>query len=241
LNGKRGVSEVLGYILLFGMVSIALTLVYIYAMPQIQSHQEYTSFKAMEDTISTIKTITELVAYNITPSKSINVRIENGILYVTNDINVTIETNPQNNPLNNTKLYALVYEIGNNKIILLVDTIFECFGNDCIVISRPRIMNLSGHAYLSFINISGSKALSGSGVLTFENNGSCVDSYTLNQVNLIFDAFDDDLARGLANALNRSLSDPNYSYKFTTQLNQKRLQINLPNTVVVSIHNVTVS
>jgi len=225
---NKGVSEVLGYILIFGMVTFALTIVYMNAMPQIQSQQEYACFKSMESTFMTLKTVSELVAFNITPSKTVNLRIDNGILYTTDKINVSIEGVTAN---------ALVYEIGSNRIILLADTIFECFGDDCIVISKPRASNVNGHAYVSLINFSGSFTLSGSGAITLSNNGSEVINLDRHSINITFNSENRNLANNLAEAFNTSLKEQGFS----TIHADNNVTIQNINGVIVCLHNVTVS
>lgn len=217
--GDRGVSEVLGYIIIFTMVAFAVSLAYVYAVPEIQKQQEYSLFKSMESAFLTFKTSSELVAFGITPSKVLNVKVENGVLYTTDEIKVTV---------NGLKSNALVYELGGNRIILLANTLFECFDNDCIAITKSTISKEGEYVYLTLINFQGNFALSGYGTISFKNNGSTMREFN-DGINITFDA--GNLSHSLAKAFQSKIG-------FGT-LNGNNVSIDAEK-VIVSIHNVTV-
>ncbi|WP_457548562.1 DUF7289 family protein [Archaeoglobus sp.] len=225
---RRGVSEVFGYILVFVMVTFALSLVYIQAMPQIQNQREYACLKSMESTFMTLKTVSELVAYNVTPSKTVNLRVDEGFLHTDDGTNVSV---------NGLTANSLVYEIGSNRIILLADTVFECFGDSCVVISKPKAFNISGYAYVSLINFSGVFGLSGSGVITLTNAGTTVSENGVTSINLTFHSDDPYISNSLAEAFGKALSENGFS----TSVSENNVTIYGIKKLTVCLHNVTVS
>ncbi len=165
---SKAVSEVLGYILVFGMVVMAVFIIYIQFYPEIQRQQDISVFKSMEDTFTVLKNVEELVAYGASPSKTISLRVERGIIYA--------KPNTQWNITVGGKKFTthgvITYEVRDMKILLENGAIIECFGKECIMMSKPRIIRKSGEIFLSLINIRGSLALSGFGQISLENNGS---------------------------------------------------------------------
>jgi hypothetical protein len=182
---SKAVSEILGYILVFGMIVVAVSLIYMQVYPELKRQQEISVFKAMEDLFTVLQGVERLVAYNVSQSKTVSLRIEEGDIYATRDfgcINISI-----NGSWHNCSYGAIVYEVGNSKIILENGAVIECFGDDCIMLSKPRMFNRSGNVFISIINASGRLAFTGFGQMTFENCGSKIVNKTTNaSVNITF-------------------------------------------------------
>ncbi len=217
MSRDKGVSEVLGYILVFTMVAFAVSLAYVYAIPQIQEQQEFSSFKSMESAFLILKTSSELVAFNITPSKVINLWVEKGVVHTSDRIRMILNTSDGNYTVN-----SLVYDLGGNKIILLADTLFECFGNDCIALTKPTVTNGS----MTVINFQGNFALSGHGAIAFKNNGSIVRE--VRGVNVTFDA----------GYLSSSIARAFYNEIKIGELSGNAIEIS--ENVTLAVHNVSV-
>ncbi len=182
-----GVSEVFGYILVFVMVSFLLSVIYLQAMPQLKSQEDYANFKVMEDNLMVLRDYIGLVAFNVTPSKVVNLNVNKGVVYLTPIATVYTSTE-------NYTISSLVYEIGNSRIYIFCGAVVECFGNSCIVISDPPFTK----DCIRLINLSGYLAFSGPHSLTLTNA-----NVTVLKVDWINFTFED---TALAQAWNDSLS-----------------------------------
>jgi len=185
---SKAVSEIFGYILLFGMVTTVVFLMYVQVYSELERQQEISVFKAMEDSFIVLQDVERLVAYNVSQSKTISLRVEKGILYAKRNfgsINISI-----NGTWHNCSYGAIIYEVGSSKIVLENGAMIECFGNDCIMLSKPRMFNRSGEIFISIINASGGLAFTGFERMMLENSGSKIISRTKNtNINIMFHSF----------------------------------------------------
>ncbi len=179
LNGKA-VSEILGYILVLSVVVATITVIYAAGMPAIRSQQDIAVFRSMENTFYVLQNVERLVAYNITPEKSVSVRVEEGSIAVIPDwgwINITIKQGPV--PPTTIKYGVIVYISKNNKAIILDNgAIIECYGDRCYMVSNPRILKWNNsttcNLYISVINVSGDLSFTGYKSITFKNTNSII-------------------------------------------------------------------
>lgn len=170
LNSKA-VSEILGFILIFSMIMMAVSLIYVQVYPEINKQQEYATLNSMENSFIIMQNIEYPVAYNILPTKTVNLRVEKGVIYaIPNFGNMSIIINGKNIRYS---YGVLVYEVGNSKILLENGAVIECFGDEgCICLSNPKIFRVSDEVFISLVNINGSMGLAGLGQITFKNDGS---------------------------------------------------------------------
>ena len=217
-----GVSEVFGYILVFVMVSFLLSVIYLQAMPQLKSQEDYANFKVMEDNLMVLRDYIGLVAFNVTPSKVVSLNVNKGVVYLTPIATVNISTKTKNY---NYTISGLAYEIGNSRIYILCGAVVECFGNSCIVISDPPFTK----DCIRLINLSGYLAFSGPHSLTLTNA-----NVTVLKVDWINFTFED---TALAQAWNDSLS----KIGLNAHLENNEKSVNVTFNGLLTYHEVNVS
>ncbi len=206
-----GVSEIYGYILLFGMIAFLLSVIYMEAMPRINDYENYANFKVMEGEFLVLKDIFLSASTNVTPEKVVNLNVKRGVVYTEKVGNISFDSK-------NYDVNALVYRMGNDRIYLVLGTVVECFGNDCIAVTKPPFLNGS-RSYVRIVNVSGSLAFSGLKQILIKNEGCSRSVKNVASVNI---TFEDD---GLLKAFKRSLD-------FNVQQNGKTLEISLKNGIV---------
>jgi len=193
-----GVSEIFGYILLFGMVTLLLSLIYIQAMPQIHKHEDYANMRSVEGIFMSLKDHVRMVAFNVTPSKVVSLRVNKGSVYTIEVANVTWKNSTD---VYSTNMSALVYELGSMKIYLFCSAVIECYGRECVVVANPPFVE----SYVPIVDLSGFVSFTGFQSLALKNNGTMLYD-NAEWVNFTFK----DL--GLAKAWNDSLRDIGFSF-----------------------------
>jgi len=162
---KKGVSEVIGYILTFSAVVTVVTIVYVGGMPLIKRTQENSVFQSMETAFFTIQSNVEKVALGQSPARTVKVRVSQGSLSLSNGswMNISWTGNPQGR---NFTYQSLVFMLGNRGIAYENGAVIEYFPNSSIIVSKPKIvfLNVSGkkYLYISIINVSGAFSKGGS-------------------------------------------------------------------------------
>ncbi len=192
LNGKA-VSEVLGYILVLSVVVATITVIYAAGMPAIRSQEDIAVFRSMENTFYVLQNVERLVAYNITPEKSVSVRVEGGSIAVVPDwgkITIVAWYGSSPHPTRGniifgpvTYSYGAIIYIGKNGRFLILENgaVIACYsGNRFLNLLDPRILSLY-HSnkldlYFSIINVTGALGFTGSKSIVFRNIGSSINN-----------------------------------------------------------------
>jgi hypothetical protein len=186
MKNRKAVSEIVGYILVLMAIVATITVIYSAGMPAIKSKQDLAVFKSVENTFYILQNVERLVAYNVTPTKSIGVRIEDGSFAVVPDwgyIRISVRYTPGHGlgvveVFNFSKRYgAVVYVKGDKAIILDNGAMIECHRSRCFVVSEPRFLKTADgylNLYFSLINVSGSVSFTGKRNVVFKNVGSTI-------------------------------------------------------------------
>lgn len=185
---SKAVSEVLGYILILSVVVATVTVIYAAGMPAIRSQEDLAVFRSMENTFYVLQNVERLVAYNITPVKSVSIRAEGGTIVVVPNwaiLKVEVFKGGGNSlAANYTYKYgAIVYLSRNGKAIILDNgAILECYGSRCFMVSYPRILRWNNSSacelYISLINVTGSLSFVGYKNILFRNINTHISTYT---------------------------------------------------------------
>ncbi len=216
-RGKVGVSEIYGYILVFVMVSFFLTLVYLQAMPQIRSYENYANMKVMEGEFIVLGDHISSIALGITEEKIVNLNVKKGVVYSDEIANVNFSGK-------SLKITGLVYSIDGMKLYLVFGAVVECFDNGCVVLTDPPFVNGS-KSYIQIINLTCDLAFTGMKSLSIEREN--VRIYNGSYVNITFK--DSKLKDAFARALD----------KFNYVSGNNYLNISL-NEGVITLYNVSI-
>ena len=151
---KKGVSEVIGYLLTFGIVVAVVAVIYASGMPIVDETKDKSAFQSMETSFMTLQGHTKKVAFGQSPLRTMKFNLIKGSIG-TNDnagiINVTIVGGPSYSfPFGNIE-----YTIGTRKVVYELGAVIESTPGGNIIISDPPIFNSSGDVFISVMNVSG--------------------------------------------------------------------------------------
>ncbi|MHC1579825.1 MAG: DUF7289 family protein [Candidatus Alkanophagales archaeon] len=164
-NMDKGVSEVIGYILMFSAVMTVVAVVYVGGMPLIEKTQEESVFQSMETVFFNIQSNIEKVALGQSPSRTIEVKVSEGSLFLSDGGWMRIDWGDGASTYSKNFTYqSLVFSLGGHEIAYENGAVIEAFPGS-IIVSKPKItsLNVDGEKYLyvSIINVSGAFSAGG--------------------------------------------------------------------------------
>lgn len=165
LSDKRGVSEVIGYILMFSVVMTVVAVVYVGGVPLIKKTQEESVFQSMETVFFNIQSNIEKVALGQSPSRTIKVKVSKGSLFLSDGSWMKISWSDGGSTYSENFTYqSLVFFLGGHEIVYENGAVVEAFPSS-IIVSKPKITSLnvngSKYLYISIINVSGAFSAGG--------------------------------------------------------------------------------
>ena len=159
----KGVSEVVGYLLVFSIVVTIVSVIYASGMPMVERTKETSAFQSMETAFVTLQSTMKKVAFAQSPVRTTTLNMHMGSISAhKNAGNITIETDVSSNT---TQFGSVEYVLGARRIRYENGAVIECSPGGTIIISDPLIyfMNTSGnaHLFISVINASGTFSAGG--------------------------------------------------------------------------------
>ncbi|MBP2031023.1 hypothetical protein J2755_001971 [Methanohalophilus levihalophilus] len=175
---ENAVSEVVGFILIFGMVILAIGIIYAFGYPMLQSNMETSVFESSEQSFIVIQSNMKAVAFEQSPVKTTKMKIQTATLAYSNESFIQID-------YNGTTIKKALGRIeliqDEKKIVYESGGVFKRYDRDSqVLVSNPHIFSTvaaSGENVVSvgIISLYGNAASSGGGgiiSLSMEHNTS---------------------------------------------------------------------
>jgi flagellin-like protein len=167
VKGKdKGVSEVVGYILTFSIVIVAVTLIYTSGMPMVEQTSETAALQSMETSFVSLQSNVKKVALDQSPVRTVKFNLVKGSIGAKKSpkagwLNITVDgTEHHNQSFGNIE-----YTIGTKKVIYENGAVIESTTGGNIIVSDPPIYftNYGGNknVFISVINVSGNFSAGG--------------------------------------------------------------------------------
>jgi hypothetical protein len=171
-----GISEVLGFSLVLGVVIVALSIVFAHTYSIVSDTKETIKFESMGQGFRKIQNIVEYTAYNKNPVKSIRLLINEGGIYISpgNEIRVSVESNNTTVYTFNDNAGLVEYMYQDSKVAFENGGVWMKYQNQVSMISQPRIfiykrtINNETVVFISLTLIQGSGSVSGRGFANLE-------------------------------------------------------------------------
>jgi hypothetical protein len=165
VKGKdKGVSEMVGYIIMFGIVIAAVTLIYTSGMPMVEQTSETAALQSMKTSFVSLQSNVKKVALDQSPVRTMKFNLIKG----------SIGAKPAENNVGNITVNGqtfqfgnIEYTIGSKKVIYENGAVIEYSTGGNIIISDPPIYftnysaDNSAHVIISVINVSGNFSAGG--------------------------------------------------------------------------------
>jgi hypothetical protein len=192
LKGNRedaAVAETLGFIYIFAIVILSMSMIYVLGFPALQKSMDDTVFESTEQNFIVLQSYMKMVGFDQVPVQSLKIRLQGSTLSVTQKSNLTIV---YNNGTPET-LYYVTGEIEFNKNVNVLTYenggVWKRYPDGRLMVSAPRIytgkINKTNITTIGVVVAHGQSFQSGSGisVLKMEHNDSNINKSS-NPVNV---------------------------------------------------------
>jgi hypothetical protein len=161
------VSEVVGFILIFGIVVLAIGFIYVAGYPTLQSSMDASIFENAEQSFVVLQSNMKMVSLNQVPVKNLILKLHDTTISTTSESDITIE-------YDNSTLYYPTGEIEyskDNKIITYENGgVWKKYPIGQVMVTHPYIytstMNNISITTISVVSINGNTSVSGRGIVT---------------------------------------------------------------------------
>jgi flagellin-like protein len=229
---KKGVSEVVGYLITFGIVVTVVGVIYSTGMPVVDDTKEKSAFLSMETSFMTLQSHVKKVAFGQSPLRTMKLNLILGSIG-TNDDAGSITVNGQSLQFGNIE-----YTIGTRKVVYELGAVIESTPGGSIIISDPPIFftNYSGNktVFISVINVSG--GFSAGGGMAEMHMGGPGGLYNVTSDTHVYNSSD------FVSSLDISISSTSYQAAWDRYLNDEFGGFTVTNCSLTLVsHDVTIS
>jgi flagellin-like protein len=229
---KKGVSEVVGYLITFGIVVTVVGVIYSTGMPVVDDTKEKSAFLSMETSFMTLQSHVKKVAFGQSPLRTMKLNLILGSIGTNDDagnIVVTVDGSPHNISFGNIE-----YTIDSRKVVYELGAVIESTPGGSIIISDPPIFNSSGDVFISVINVSG--GFSAGGGMAEMHMGGPGGLYNVTSDTHVYNSSD------FVSSLDISISSTSYQAAWDRYLNDEFGGSTVTNcTLTLVSHDVTIS
>lgn len=160
---NKGVSEVVGYLLVFSIVVTIVSVIYVSGMPVVEQTKETSAITSMETVFLTLQGNIKKVAVGQSPVRTMKLNLVKGTMSAHENAGTIIidkDASPVTIPFGNIE-----YTLGTRKLVYENGAVIESTPGGSIIVSEPPIFftNDSGnaHVFISLINVSGTFSAGG--------------------------------------------------------------------------------
>ena len=169
-RGDKAVSETVGFILLFGVVVIGMSFIYVSGYPILQSNMDSSIFQGAEQSFIVIQSDMKMVSFDQTPVKNMKLKLHSAGMWINNTPSMEISYNGTSThyPMGKIEYIkdkrSLAYE--NGAVMVQYDT------GSKIMLSDPRIYStvIGGDdiTTIGIVQVNGNSGSSGNAVITLK-------------------------------------------------------------------------
>ena len=183
-HNEEAVSEVIGFIFIFGIVILSMSTIYVLGFPALQKSMDDTVFESTEQNFIVLQSYMKMVGFDQVPMQSLKIRLQGATLSVTQKSNLTIEYDGK------TLTYVtgeIEYTKNDNYLTYENGGVWKRYPEGSLMVSTPRIytgkINGSNITTIGVVLAQGESFQSGSGIsiLKMEHNNSII----INPPNLV--------------------------------------------------------
>jgi len=190
LKSESAVSEVIGFILIFSIVMLAISAIYAVGYPTIQSSKENAQFRNMEQSFMVLQSNINTVAFDQAPVRTLKTSLGGGSLTVNSSKgHIKVEDSSTGTTWYDDTIGAIEYEKNGRSIAYEGGGVWKKYpAGSAIKVSEPRIsvQEVDGNrtVSVSIMNVSGDLSSVGGGGTASVTVRSIPSTYSLNITSL---------------------------------------------------------
>lgn len=185
IQKDSAVSETMGFIYIFAIVILSMSLVYAVGYPVLQSSMDSSVFENTEQSFLVLQSSMKMVAFNQAPVKNLKIKLYGSALSILNNSNITVkyDSNIISYPTG-----SIEYAKGENTLTYENGGVWKAYSNGKIMVSHPQIytsvMNNTNITTIGIVSINGYDSIGGKGIVTINMRHNISDIITSNNTNL---------------------------------------------------------
>ncbi len=195
LTDESGVSETLGYIIIFGIVFTCIGMLVVSGNQAISDAEQRTSFQAIQQSFNVLSSDLRKTAFDAAPMRSIQIKYDGSMQFDPNDVRIAVDTDQGSVYQANIGSFSFIPGRQNQRLKLENDAVIESYGSgsQSIMSQEPRlyISNINNYKVLmiSLINMeditgaTNTSSLGGTGICTINMRSTGSRQYTLPTTN----------------------------------------------------------
>jgi hypothetical protein len=239
---EAAAAEVIGFIYIFGIVMLSISLIYVMGYPVLQSSMDDSIFESAEQTFIILQSNMKMVAFDQVPVANLNIQLQSGALSVSNNSNITVVYKNYTSTSEPIKAEGEIEYQKNDRFLTYENGgVWKQYPSGNVMVSDPRIYNGTTNdgkniTSIGLVSISGISSMGGKGIATLnmQYNSSEPPLITPSQVNVTI-SINSTYARQWGNYLNSTGFD-------TVNLTDSSLIAKRNNTwLVLGTHTVNVT
>jgi len=164
-KNEAAVAETVGFIYIFAIVILSISLIYSMGYPALQSTIDASIFESSEQSFIVLQSNMKMVAFDQVPVKNLQIQLQGSTLSITNNSNITIEYS------NKTLTYAtgeIEFQKNDRYLIYENGGVWKRYPDGSIMVSNPRIYtdNIYGTntTTIGVVSIRGNSSTGGKGI-----------------------------------------------------------------------------
>lgn len=180
---NAAVSETLGYILLFGIVTLSMGVIYAIGYPALQTNMDANVFESAEQNFIVLQSNMERVAFDQTPVKVLKLKLQSSSIAVTNDSSISVTTSGGDSW--NYTTGEIVFSKDEKTITYEMGAVFKKYPREAtVMVSEPPIYVTSFEntrvTNVGIVSVDGNSQMSGKGIATVNLRHNSSDMYMSN-------------------------------------------------------------
>ncbi len=169
-----GAAEIIGFIYIFGIVVISMSLIIVMGYPMLQSSMDESIFESTGQSFIILQTNMKMVAFDQVPVKTMNIQLQSSTISINNNSNITVEYSGTTN--GELKGEGEIEYQKNNKFITYENGgVWKKYPSGKIMVSRPRIysntiegQDITTIGIVSIITTNETSSMGGRGIATLD-------------------------------------------------------------------------
>lgn len=174
---NAAVSETLGYILLFGIVTLSMGVIYAIGYPALQSNIDANIFESAEQNFIVLQSNMDRVAFDQTPVKVLKLKLQSSAIAVNNESSMTITYGA--NPPEVIHTGEIQFQKDSKTLTYEMGGVFKKYPREAtVMVSKPPIYSSEINGVdvmtIGLVSVKGNSYISGKGIatVTLQHNSS---------------------------------------------------------------------
>jgi len=172
-RGDKAVSETVGFILLFGVVVIGMSFIYVTGYPILQSNMDSSIFQGAEQSFIVIQTDMKMVSFDQTPVKNMKLKLHSAGMWIDGTPTMNITYDGPNGKSTHYPIGKIEYIKGERSLAYENGAVMAQYDTGSkIMVSDPRIYSTmigsDDITTIGLVQVNGNGGSSGSSVITLK-------------------------------------------------------------------------